>query len=354
MRPTGFLLIAFVALLLTNCAPGTIVKLSDTHKIAFLDSLAAANAIVDDDKEGYFDRVTLIDMSVQLKKKINANASRDFVLEEYRNFLRQDVAGFSSQERRMIKSALKRAFANCQKLSPQVFPKDLELIKTRGKHYGPGTYYTRENRIIIPADALATKGKKKGEVASSLYKVLLHEIFHVYSRYHEKPRRQLYSLIGFKNIYSVPLQMDEALKQRILLNPDGLDLNQVIELKRDSNSISTVPLIISSELEFQDSKPAFFNYLKFDLYQVMRKGNGLQVISNEDGTSTLRLNELPDFFQKIKDNTSYIIHPDEIMADNFMFLILSLEDPKSLERFSPQGRKLIEDIRAILSESKNP
>ncbi|MFK7809100.1 MAG: hypothetical protein AB8F74_14955, partial [Saprospiraceae bacterium] len=74
----------------------------------------------------------------------------------------------------------------------------------------------------------------------------------------------------------------------------------------------------------------------------------IKVHSNNDGSTVLEQNQLADFYRQIKDNTNYIIHPDEVMADNFMFLIMAQEDPESLKRFSTEGQQLIADIEAVL------
>lgn len=76
----------------------------------------------------------------------------------------------------------------------------------------------------------------------------------------------------------------------------------------------------------------------------------MKVMSDENGNSTISQELMADFFRQIKDNTNYIIHPDEIMADNFMFAILSMESPDYLTRFSKEGNTLIEEIKTILRE----
>jgi hypothetical protein len=53
------------------------------------------------------------------------------------------------------------------------------------------------------------------------------------------------------------------------------------------------------------------------------------------------------FFTKIKDNTQYIIHPDEIMADNFMFAVLAFSND-DYNRFSGTGKVLIKELLTIL------
>ena len=45
------------------------------------------------------------------------------------------------------------------------------------------------------------------------------------------------------------------------------------------------------------------------------------LLIEEDGPSLYDVDELGGFFEQVGENTDYIIHPDEILADNFAFLL---------------------------------
>ncbi len=350
-------LLPLAGLFLTNCATKKVIKITKTQKAIFLDSTAATVAILDDDKDKFFTKVGDLDMSIQMKRAYPPKTRTLKIKEDYKDFLRRDVVSFKKSERALVKKCLTRATLLCNKINPTIVPPEIELIKTKANHYGQGAYYTRENRIIIPFNALVTKGRSTSEVEDALTQTLLHEIFHIYSRYNADKRRQLYGLIGFKNIAGFPLAMDEPLKQRLLLNPDGIDMAQVMDLQSDSSKVSVVPIITANETQYNDAKPDFFSYVKFDLYQVVRGRGGIQVLSNDDGTSTIDLKSQRDFFRKIGDNTDYIIHPDEVLADNFMILALSQNDAKRIDKLSPDGKSLIRKIDEVLrlgAEAINP
>ena len=322
--------------------------LSETQKAIFLDSLGASKAILIDKKENFLKKITPLDMCIQMKKNYPKGVKRSSILIDYKTYLQKDVVGFTKSEKALVEKCMMEATKLSNSINPNIVPPVIELIKTKGNHYGPGVYYTRDHRIIIPYDALVTKGKNKAEVEAALTQTLLHEIFHIFSRNDVAKRKKLYAVIGFKNIGSIPLDMKPALAERVLINPDGVNLAQVIDLRTDSSTISAIPVITSSKPSFSEDNPSFFSYLKFDLYQVVRGRGGIKVISNEDGTSTLNLAEMKDFFRKIGDNTDYIIHPDEILADNFMFLALAEKDPSSLDKFSKEGKFLLKAIERIL------
>ncbi|MEY3421126.1 MAG: hypothetical protein RIR48_1415, partial [Bacteroidota bacterium] len=65
------------------------------------------------------------------------------------------------------------------------------------------------------------------------------------------------------------------------------------------------------------------------------------------GNTTIPLKKTPIFFTKIKDNTQYIIHPDEIMADNFMLAVLAFSN-NEFDRFSENGASLLFDLLRVL------
>jgi len=326
--------------------------LSETQKMVFLDSLAASNAILIDKKENFLKKINSLDMTIQMKRNYPKGVKRTSILSDYKTFLQKDVIDFTKSEKALVEKCMIEATELSNSINKNIVPPVIELIKTKGGHYGEGVYYTRDHRIIIPYDALSTKGRNTAEVEAALTKTLLHEFFHIYSRNDVGKRKKLYATIGFKNIGNIPLDMKPALAERVLINPDGVNLAQVIDLQTDTSNFSAIPIITSNQTEFSEERPSFFSYLQFDLYQVVRGRGGIKVISNDDGTSTINLAEVKDFFRKIGDNTDYIIHPDEILADNFMLLALSQKDPSIIENLSRDGKSLIRSIERILRDAK--
>lgn len=320
------------------------------REIRILDSAEAAIAIIDDDMEGFFDKVTVTEMSIQMKKNFASDTPRNQVVEAYQDFLQSDVESFTEEERTFVKNTFSKVLVICNQINKDIFPDQIELIKTKGRHYGPSVYYTRENRIIIPENELENRN------ADGFLQVMFHELFHIYSRLNPQDKAELYQLIGFYKVDATmaSLQMSDSLRRRILLNPDGIDFTYAIQLKDPAGYLfEALPIIAATSFDFKPSQPAFFSYLSFNLYRIEQLADGgYRVITQPDGTSTLSLNSQPDFFAQIKDNTEYIIHPDEIMADNFTLLALSkTDDPKhSLKQLSEEGQQLIAEVESILKK----
>ncbi|TNE57546.1 MAG: hypothetical protein EP344_11030 [Bacteroidetes bacterium] len=324
------------------------LNLDSNHTLVLLDSADAAKTLLLDETDRFFDRVTASEMSIQMKTPLENGQTRADLLPAFRDFLQRDVESFTPGESKLVSEVMQDMFINCSGLSSDLFPDTLILIKTKANHYGNSVYYTRENTIVIPADVL--QNNVRGAFASTMY----HELFHVYSRLNPEKRRQLYRLIGFESIGMEHLKMPKALAERVLYNPDGVDFAQRITLKDAAgNIIYAVPIIVSKNLGYTASRPAFFSYVVFDLYEVRAvSGQDWVVITKDDGfRSTLNLRDLPDFYKQIKENTTYIIHPDEILADNFMFLMRAQKDTNANARFSDEGRQLIADIERIITET---
>lgn len=322
------------------------INLSPQKKLLLLDSAAAASTIVLDATDGYFEKVSAGEMSIQMKKPLAAGQTAASLREAYANFLKTDVENFTPDEAKFTIEVMEEVFKTCEAVSPGIFPKEIKLIKTKGVHYGESVYYTRENCIVIPENEL--QARERAAFLSTMY----HEVFHVYSRMNPDKRKSLYTLIGFESIGYQNLMVPAGLAERALFNPDGVDFAQKITLQtKDGKSIEAIPIIYANNVGFTPKKPDFFGYLEFNLFQIQRDGKKWLVLTKDDGfTSTLDLKQLPDFFRQIKDNTHYIIHPDEVLADNFSFVMQSKNDPTVGSKFSPAGKQLLADVEAILKE----
>ncbi len=345
-------LLIIIAFLLWTCKTPeryqpTLLQLSNNQKITFLDSTNASFAIVKDTIEHFFDQVTKLDMSIQLKRKLDPVMDRETLLAEYKSVLQKDVLNFSIEEIIFIKSIFQDIFKDCSSLSKNIFPSEIKLIKMQGDHYGGSAFYTRENCILIPQLDLQEQD------SSTFRKTMLHELFHIYSRLNLEKKETLYNLIGFNSTGGKQLlQISDELKQRIILNPDGINYAYSIKLKDSTKtSFNAIPLIISNENDFTDEKPKFFDYIKFGLYKLIPPFSRIiKVVSTADGESTIDFKNHPEFFEQITDNTNYIIHPDELMAENFVIAIQSLNNVAVLDNLSDSGKELIKKVIETLSD----
>jgi len=301
--------------------------------------LVSKAKISQDRKEGFFQKIQDLDMILQMEDYDSTDGSVS--VENYKDHLIKGTLEFTDGDKSILTATLDSCFNMIGRKFPDLKLPTIDLIKTNANHYGPSVYYTRENSIIIPANVL-----ENGSIGT-LQAVMFHEISHILLRYNDTYKKQAYGLIGFKTL-DKPINYPPQLQSRILLNPDGLDTRFYIELEMNGESRKVVPIILSSKSSKSDHISGFMNYIKFDLYGLEEVGKEYMVQCNDEGMSNLEAGYMQPFFQKIKENTQYIIHPDEIIADNFMMLLIGERDD-TIENFNDEGQKLLMDLKKILS-----
>ncbi len=326
-----------------------VIRLDASHVALLLDSADASKAITTDRHDRFFEIVTASEMSIQMKQPLADGQTRENLLPAYIEFLKRDVEGFTAQDVEFAEKVLRKMLKTVGEVNAKIFPDTLIMIKTKGTHYGAGVWYTRDNCIVVPKNEL--ESRKTNGFTSTMY----HELFHVYSRLNPTKREKLYQLIGFQKIGLNSLRLPARLAERVLYNPDGVDFGQKITLKTENpegGTVEAIPIIYANHVGAKAGQNEFFGYLRFELFQILPNDDGSwRVITKDDGfSSALKMDELPDFYRQIKDNTGYIIHPDEVLADNFSFIMAGKSNPQYTAKFSAEGKKLLKDVEVILME----
>ncbi|SMC24824.1 hypothetical protein SAMN02745857_01973 [Andreprevotia lacus DSM 23236] len=193
------------------------------------------------------------------------------------------------------------------KLKP---PGEIMLFKTSGREEGNAAY-TRGNGIFLSSSDV---GKPDRELEDEIR----HELFHVLSRHDRQLRERAYAIIGYTPcpLLSVPPEIEASR----ISNPDEpRNASYCIELTIDGHSARYTPMLFSTLGHIPKGKENFFDGLVMRLLQVstsdgrstaVRDGKALQLIDPE---------QTPAFLKKTGMNTGYLIHPEETMADNFVF-----------------------------------
>ena len=345
-RSAKWLYYFFIICFLGACAAKPNAAANETESSAYklLDKTAASKWIVTDEKEGFFDKVANLEMSIQMKENLEEEP-REEVLEKYKKMLQDDLLDFTKEEKEIIQKIFDKALELCYKIDPKINLPEIYLIKTKGKYYGASVYYTRDNSIIIPAPMLAMNKDAENE---GFLRTMIHEIFHVFSRYNKDKRDALYKRIGFEKLPN--LALSDFLKKRVLYNPDGVDLRYAITVKdKSGKEFKAIPAIYSRHKAYREDMPAFFGYLAFQLFEVGDRAGKWSVMDKDVGHS---IEDLTNFWSQVGENTRYNIHPDEICADNFVIMAFSKENKgKNLEKLTEEGRQLVKDLEAIIVES---
>jgi len=210
-------------------------------------------------------------------------------------------------------------------------PKTILLIKTTGRDEGDAAY-TRGPAVVLPQ-------RYVDQPPARLERVFIHELFHVLSSHNEELRNALYAVIGFKPCLEVKLP--PSLAERKITNPDGPTLSNYIEVEADGRTVRAVPLLFSPRQYNQQQGGSLFDYLQFRLLVVQPDGEHWRAAEADGSPWLLDPAATPSFGRQIGENTRYIIHPDEILAENFVHLAMQTPDLPS-----PQ---IVEQIRLLLN-----
>ena len=257
--------------------------------------------------------------------------------EEYFRFVSGNVLAWTPQDKAVVESAWS---ALEPKLDQMVLPlpQKIVLIKTTGREEG-GAEYTRANAIILTQTSVDASHR------DSLEAILAHELFHVLSRANPELRDKLYAVIGFQPCGEIPFPAE--LVSRKLTNPDAPKNDHCIRVQTSQGAVWAVPILFSKTAHYDASKGGpFFDYLEFKLLVVQRTGTSPAARATYDVAHPVLLdvNQVSGFYEQVGRNTDYIIHPEEILADNFKLLLL--------DRTNVPSPEILQKIAAVLAQAR--
>jgi hypothetical protein len=191
------------------------------------------------------------------------------------------------------------------------------MLKTTGEEEFSAAY-ARDRAIILPQDRVALARDERRD-----FFLLAHELFHVLSGENPQQRHALNVLLGFERFakFVYPAELEE----RRLSNPDAYFADYALTVETASGAADVVA-VIQSAVPLEEvielptgGPPAIFGVLDIVLLPVdtrtgavLRDGSG-NLIKYSFGNT----NWVPQMLR----NSSNIIHPEELLADNFATLM---------------------------------
>ncbi len=247
-------------------------------------------------------------------------------------FLKGEVVDWDDEARKSLVDSIERLRPKLESFHLPL-PKTVLLVQMSGKDEANAAY-TRGTAIMLP------QGRVQKLKPDGLDRLMLHELFHVLSRNAPELRRDLYRILGFH--VCDPMALPPSMADLKLTNPDAPLIDCRIELSDDGEACWAAPILYSSSATYDAvKKPPLFQYLTFRLMQLEEHDGRWRPLLKEGEPVLLDPAKSKSFVGQIGQNTKYIIHPEEVLADNFVFLVMQTEklpSPEIIERMSERLR----------------
>jgi predicted SprT family Zn-dependent metalloprotease len=193
------------------------------------------------------------------------------------------------------------------------FPKEIYFVKTTNGGKGEPGAYTRANYIVLSEKYLERSDSK-------LKIIITHELFHILTRANTKFRQRMYEIIGFRLMNNV--NYPEAIKSHRITNPDAVQTDSYIKLEVNGKSVNCM-MINYSKSEYDGG--SYWKYLNIGFLSLVgNEEKSIELYDNKPVIYTIK--QVTGFYEQVGKNTHYIIHPEEILANNFVYAILNKPD----------------------------
>lgn len=155
--------------------------------------------------------------------------------------------------------------------------------------------------------------------AAQLQILVAHELFHILTRYDLNFKKSVYQTIGFTVLDREIIFPTDIMEKRIS-NPDisRYDSYAPFTVKGTTQNYT---MMIYTDRPYTGGD--IFDYMKIGLIPL----NDHFVPVQESGkTVIVPIEQTEDFYEKIGKNTNYVINPEEVLADNFAYMLTEKKD----------------------------
>ena len=267
-------------------------------------------------QDDYYDRLSPAEIAIRMESSI-----ADRSIADLKGRYSDNVLDWTPGEITQFQSVIDENVVNFERIK-HLLPEVIYLIRATDQIEG-GLAHTHANTIIIQ--------NTYAELSTSL---LLHETFHVLSRAQLAHHSSLYGLLGFAECFLVENDQIRAIH---LTNPDVPVLSYFLPVSFDDEAGAIIPFLYASRAAYDSELTGGFRgHFAFGLLRVKEQDSVCTIVPGAAGEAKLfNPQNVPEYFAAIGRNTGYIIHPEEVLANNFVFLLTGREDlpnPEIVER----------------------
>lgn len=291
-------------------------------------------------EDGYFDALSNTEMEQVLRRDLDP-AEREANVRAFLEYLQAECEEWTEEDRETMKAALERAARAINATIPAILPPEWRFLKTSGREMS-GAYYTRVDWIAVPDTQLRMGATFIGSAMFS--RVMVHETWHVFSRVHADRHDEIFGLIGFRRLPN--LRLGEFLDRRRITNPDAFDFAWAADVN-DKGTTRTMILVNYSAVDGWDPKRAgFLENMRTELFEVRPDEKGVWSVVGGDGTPRgPQPGYSAPFLDVVGRNTMYLLHAEEILAENVTTIAWNSEQPMTVA-----NPELLEKITAYLKD----
>lgn len=234
---------------------------------------------------------------------------------EYINFAIKQLSDWTPREKIILQNYYSRFINRIIELNMidmwKQMPNTINIIKSSMKHEGDASGYTIKNNIVLK---------------HLDYDLFVHEVFHVFSRYNPRISENLYKIFKIWVADKLILPYNHKINDLLISNPDT-PLIVFTEVTINNEKVLVTP-ILHSKKSYKNTDTSFFNDMKISLMFVEVRIYSQEVyivprdMSHQNINSYfIDMDKVPEYVKKLGNNTDYNIHPEEVCAKQFEFLI---------------------------------
>jgi len=261
-------------------------------------------------RDEYMAAVNSADVSIWLRRP-GSPADRDALAQ----YLAANVLPWTEAERARLNAMIERVSPRFAALAPWL-PERVQIASFRITA-SSGADFTRGNTIFL------SSLKPTDEALDDRF---FHELFHILSRHNPARRDEFYALVGFQRC--TPMTLEGDLRARVLTNPDAPRVEYASNIRIGDRETWATPLIVA-DLSRYTPRSDLFDHVAVQFTPLRRDAEGQCTV---DAGSTLTQEQLGTaVIARAGNNTSYVLHPEELVADNFAQMMMGRRDAPSPE-----------------------
>jgi hypothetical protein len=248
------------------------------------------------------------------------NNSTNVCHDDYFDFVKKCLVSWSCIDFAEISETI--AYLNTSPIIKHMeFPSTIYVLLTNGEDESNAAYCRNNNCIILPLNKFSkctSTFENLANGSNNWNTTFIHELFHIWSRNNTELRDKMYKIVGYEKL-PVPIDLPSKLKDLKMTNPDAPLHDVYIQLSYQDKLQYMCP-VLHAKTKFDSLESTnFFDYLDTKFLFLDDDLNPTDKLASYD--------EVTGLYEKIGNNTDYIIHPEEILADNFVFLIQDSKVP---------------------------